>query len=155
VEKLGALINIETDQRDSDEFMIHTNGSILVQGRASREFGLETGIDTEGFSGCLEGFRRERVFSVGASRSATLREGTFGSRIQSLDSWQSFHGPGQRRTRARYVLNVVHEAIFHRGSFPFETNVAEKYDRNGKGSTTPHTSSARYTGAINSRPGPR
>ena len=49
-EKLSNLINITTDNRDSDEFMIHVDGKILVQGGKYRSFDLETVTDGTGYS---------------------------------------------------------------------------------------------------------
>jgi flagellar hook-associated protein 1 FlgK len=135
VEKLGALINIETDQRDSDEFMIHTNGSILVQGRASREFGLETGIDTEGFSRIVWKDSGENAVFSGGSLAALveLRDGDVRGEIQSLDSLAvNFMDLVNDAHRAGYGLNGVTGSDFF-VERPFVTNVAGNYDRNGDG----------------------
>ena len=50
VEELGTLVNIRIDDRDPDEFSIHTNGFHIVQGRISRDFALEANPENEGFS---------------------------------------------------------------------------------------------------------
>ncbi len=36
-DRLSSLINITVDRRDPDEYMLHTNGNILVQGRIGRQ----------------------------------------------------------------------------------------------------------------------
>mgnify|MGYP002513557011 FL=1 len=56
VDKLSKLINITTDQRDSDEFMIHLDGHILVQGSKSRGFDLETVVDNNAYSRKIHDF---------------------------------------------------------------------------------------------------
>ena len=50
VDKLSSIISVTVDQRDPNEFMVHTGGRVLVQGRIGRQFELERGIDTEGYS---------------------------------------------------------------------------------------------------------
>ncbi len=49
LQELGGLVNITTSNKDSDEFMVHTNGKILVQGKKARSFSFSenaTGIGT-------------------------------------------------------------------------------------------------------------
>lgn len=50
VDKLSKLMNITTDQRDPDEFMVHVNGQILVQGGVARTFSLESPTDNYSYS---------------------------------------------------------------------------------------------------------
>ena len=38
LQELGKLVNITTSNKDTDEFMVHTNGKILVQGKSARSF---------------------------------------------------------------------------------------------------------------------
>ena len=40
VDKLSELINITTENRDPDEFMIHVDGKILVQGSIARQIDM-------------------------------------------------------------------------------------------------------------------
>ena len=50
VEKLSGLVNVTTDDRDSDEFMVHMDGQVLVQGKVAREFDIESVTDNSGYS---------------------------------------------------------------------------------------------------------
>ena len=50
VDKLSQLINVTTDRRDSDEFEVHVDGKILVQGSVAREFALAPKFDDTGYS---------------------------------------------------------------------------------------------------------
>ena len=49
VEKLGKLVPITADRRDADEFMVHVDGLVLVQGKIARGFEM-AGSDAEGFA---------------------------------------------------------------------------------------------------------
>ena len=49
VDKLSKIINITSDMRDSDEFMVHLDGHVLVQGGVARSFDLETVVDNNGY----------------------------------------------------------------------------------------------------------
>lgn len=50
VDKLSELVNISTDNRDSDEFMIHVDGRVLVQGGIAREIGFAPRYDETGYN---------------------------------------------------------------------------------------------------------
>lgn len=50
VDKLSQLINISTDNRDSDEFMVHVDGRVIVQGSIAREIGLAPRYDETGYN---------------------------------------------------------------------------------------------------------
>ena len=49
VEQLGHLVPISVDQRDPDEFMIHVDGIVLVQGKIARPFEMQ-GADQDGYA---------------------------------------------------------------------------------------------------------
>ena len=53
VEKLGALANITTDRRDADEFMVHIDGHVLVQGSVARGLDIRA-TNTTIFIFCLQ-----------------------------------------------------------------------------------------------------
>jgi flagellar hook-associated protein 1 FlgK len=50
VEKLGNLVNVTTVEQDADEFMVHIDGQILVQGSARRELATVVTPENSGFS---------------------------------------------------------------------------------------------------------
>lgn len=136
VEKLAKIINIETDQRDRDEFMVHTNGNILVQGRVRREFGLESGIDTEGLSRVVwkESGESARFSSGSLAAMIGLRDADVRAEIQSLDSLaMNFTDLVNDAHRAGSGLNGRTGLDFF-VERPFVTNVAGNYDRDGDGS---------------------
>ncbi|MFA6506597.1 MAG: flagellar hook-associated protein FlgK [Treponemataceae bacterium] len=135
VEKLAGIINIETDQRDSDEFMIHTNGNVLVQGRVRREFALESGIETGGFSRITWKESGENAYFSGGSLASMvqLRDVDVRGEIQSLDSMAvNFTDLVNDAHRAGTGLNGRTGIDFF-VERPFVTNVAGNYDRNGDG----------------------
>ncbi len=135
VEKLSILINITTDQRDPDEFMVHTNGQILVQGRVTRAFDLEKGTGNDGYNKVVWADSREdAVFSGGKLGALVeLRDDDVRSGIQNLD------------TMTMNFVDLVND--IHRNGTgangktgidfftenPFINNVAGNYDRNGDG----------------------
>lgn len=48
VEKLSALINITIDTSDPNEYLVHTNGKVLVQGNLSRNLFIDNSADEVG-----------------------------------------------------------------------------------------------------------
>jgi flagellar hook-associated protein 1 FlgK len=49
VDKLSKIISVTVDHRDTDEFMIHTGGNILVQGAVARQFVITPTNDDSGY----------------------------------------------------------------------------------------------------------
>ncbi len=49
VEKLANLVNVTVTQKDPDEFMVHTDGQILVQGGIARQLDYEPQLDNNGY----------------------------------------------------------------------------------------------------------
>lgn len=135
VEKLSSIIDINTDNRDPDEFVIHTAGNVLVQGRIGRQFDLVSGIDTEGFSQIVWKESGEEAHFASGSLQALIemRDVTLRGEIQNLDSMtmnfidlvNEAHRPGYG-TNGKTALDFFTE-------HPFVTNVAGNYDRTGDG----------------------
>ncbi len=50
VDKLSELVNVTTDTRDPDEFMVHVDGRVIVQGGIAREIGLAPRYDETGYN---------------------------------------------------------------------------------------------------------
>ncbi len=135
VEKLSGLINITTDNRDSDEFMIHTDGHVLVQGAITRDFAVEPTLDDTGYS---------KVVWADNGNDATFRGGTLASLIQLRD--EDVRGLMQDLNTMTLnfsdAINDVHRnAIGANGvsgldffvQRPFVTNVNGNYDSTGDG----------------------
>jgi len=143
VEKLAGLIDVTVDSRDSDEFMVHTGGSILVQGRSRREFALETGhgmvdpsnAEEAGFSRITWKDSGESVTLRGGSLAAMvqLRDDDVRTELQNLDSMTlNFTDLVNDTHRAGTGLNGTTGLDFFTER-AFVTNVAGNYDRNGDG----------------------
>ena len=76
VDKLSKLINISTDQRDSDEFMVHVGGRVLVQGSISREIDLVPRYDDTGYS---------KLVWKDTGNDAVFNGGTLGALVELRD----------------------------------------------------------------------
>ena len=138
VDTLSSKINITVDSRDPNEFMVHTNGEILVQGRIGRQFSLELNPEN-GFSKIvwseagneLEFLNGDRNGSLGALLD--LRDETIKSEIQTLDNMtMNFVGLVNEVHENAYGLNRVTGLKFF-SEHPFVTNVRGNYDRAGDG----------------------
>jgi flagellar hook-associated protein 1 FlgK len=137
VEKLGRLVPITVDQRDSDEFMIHMDGLILVQGKVGRSFEMKDGTATD-----EEGFTVPYWKDTGLI--AEIKGGTLGAllelrdvdarrEIMTLDTMtMTFTDLVNETHRAGYGLNGKTGLDFFK-EWPFINNVAGNYDRDGDG----------------------
>ena len=76
VEKLSSLINVTTDDRDPDEFMVHIDGHILVQGKVARNFAVEPILDGTGYS---------KVIWADTENDAVITGGSLGALIELRD----------------------------------------------------------------------
>lgn len=135
VEQLAGIVDITTDGRDPDEFVVHTAGFMLVQGRIGREFDVRSGIDTEGYSQIVWGESGEAAHFQGGSLAALveLRDQTLRGELQSLDSMtMNFVDLVNDAHRAGSGLNGKSGLDFF-VERPFVTNLAGNYDRNGDG----------------------
>lgn len=88
VEKLSKIANITTDQRDSDEFMVHIDGKVLVQGHIARNFAIEPVLDNYGYSRVVWADTNEEAIVKGGSLGALieLRDVDVRHEIQSLNT---------------------------------------------------------------------
>ncbi|HHU35662.1 MAG TPA: flagellar hook-associated protein FlgK [Treponema sp.] len=135
VEKLSGLINITTDQRDPDEFVIHTAGLELVQGKSFRTFSISSGLENEGYS---------KVVWSDSGKTARFEGGTLGALIelrdkdvrdemQKIDTMtmnfvdlvNDIHSDGKGLNGKTGVDFFVEQN--------FIQNIAGNYDRNGDG----------------------
>jgi flagellar hook-associated protein 1 FlgK len=135
VDKLSALIDVTVDQRDPDEFMIHTAGLILVQGRIGRQFDLEKRPDAEGYANIVWGETRQDVHFKNGSLAALveMRDVTLENEIQVLDNMtMNFVDLVNEIHRGAYGMNGATGNNFF-SEYPFVTNVNGNYDRDGDG----------------------
>ncbi|GHU67200.1 flagellar hook protein FlgK [Spirochaetia bacterium] len=138
VDKLSSLINLTVDTRDPDEFMLHTGGVVLVQGRIGRQFDLVRNTDN-GYSDIVWSETREPLEFHNGDHNGSLgalldlRDHTIQSEIQILDNMtMNFVG----------LVNEVHEKAYGANGLTgidffteqsFVPNVNGNYDRDGDG----------------------
>ena len=135
VDKLSKLINITTDQRDNDEFMVHVDGKILVQGSVSREIGFAPREDDSGYEKLIwkdTGF--DAFFSGGQLGALVeLRDVDVRNEIQSLNTLtMNFSDLVNDIHRNGVGANNVTGLDFF-VKHPFVENTNGNYDRDGDG----------------------
>ncbi|MCR5291159.1 MAG: flagellar hook-associated protein FlgK [Treponema sp.] len=135
VEKLSSLMNITTDNRDSDEFMVHLDGHILVQGGKARTFSIESVIDNDGYS---------KVVWTDSKQTAEISGGSLGALIElrDVDVRNEIQSLNTMTLNFSDLVNDVHRnAVAANGTSgldffveqSFVTNTNGNYDRNGDG----------------------
>jgi flagellar hook-associated protein 1 FlgK len=135
VDKLSSVIDVTVDNRDPDEFMVHTAGFVLVQGKIGRQFGLERNTDTEGYSRIIWQETGEQIQFRGGSLAALveMRDVTIEDEIQTLDNMtMNFADLVNEVHREGYGINGATGNNFF-SEYPFVTNVNGNYDRDGDG----------------------
>ena len=135
VEKLGHLIPISVDQRGSDEFMVHVDGIVLVQGNIARAFDMKTATDDEGFAAPIWKDTGLPASITGGTLGALLglRDGDAKKEMQTLDTMAlTFADLVNETHRSGYGINGKTGLDFFK-EWPFINNVAGNYDRNGDG----------------------
>jgi flagellar hook-associated protein 1 FlgK len=135
VDTLSSIVDVTVDHRDSDEFMVHTAGLVLVQGKIGRQFSLERGIDTEAYSRIIwQDTGEEARFRRGSLAALLeLRDVTIEEEIQTLDNMtMNFADLVNEVHRAGYGINGTTGNNFF-SEYPFVTNVNGNYDRDGDG----------------------
>ena len=153
VDKLSKLINISTDQRDSDEFMVHLDGHILVQGGVAREFALESMLDNNGYQKVVWADTKEDAFISGGKLGALieLRDVDVRNELQSLNTMtMNFVDLVNDVHRNAYGANNVTGLDFFTQQ-NFVENVNGNFDRNGDGEFD-HSYIFRFTGTTKLNP---
>ena len=153
VDKLSKIINITSDRRDSDEFMVHLDGHVLVQGGVARSFDLETVVDNNGY---------DKLVWKDTGNDAVIKGGTLGalielrdvdirSEVQSLNTMtMNFSDLVNDIHRNGYGANNVTGLDFFT-QHSFVENVNGNYDRDGDG-TLDHSYIFRFTGTTKLNP---
>ena len=138
IDRLSSKINITVDSRDPDEFMVHTNGMVLVQGNLGRQFALELNPEN-GYSNIVWSETRNELEFLNDTRNGSLgalldlRDKTIKSEIQTLDNMtMNFVGLVNEVHEKAYGLNGETGIKFF-AEHPFVTNVKGNYDRSGNG----------------------
>lgn len=135
VEKLANLANVTTDTRDNDEFMVHVDGHILVQGMVARNFDVQPVVDNNGYS---------KVVWKDTGNDAVVTGGTLGALVElrDVDIRNEVQSLNTMTMNFADLVNDVHKAGIGANNVtgldfftqrPFVTNVNGNYDRNGDG----------------------
>ena len=135
VEKLSSLANITVDTRDNDEFMVHIDGQILVQGSVNRSFTLETQTDGKGYDKVLWSDTGIEASVSGGQLGALLelRDVDLREQIQSLNSMAvNFSSLVNDVHRSGIGANNVSGLDFFT-TYPFVEDVRGNFDSNGDG----------------------
>jgi flagellar hook-associated protein 1 len=135
VEKLSKLIDVTTDTRDPDEFMVHTAGKVLVQGQQYEQFSLSVDQENDGLTRVDWKWSGEKAFFASGTVQSLLqmRDGDIRDEIQSLDVVAlSFTDLVNEIHRAGYGMNGKTGQDFF-VERPYVNNLAGNYDRNGDG----------------------
>ncbi len=135
ITKLGKLVPITVDRRDPDEFMIHVDGQVLVQGGIARQLSLTTGAENDGYAKLQwKDTSDPAKISAGVLGALVeLRDVDIKGQIASLDTMTlNFTDLVNETHRAGYGLNGSTGNDFFT-EHPAINNVAGNYDRNGDG----------------------
>ena len=76
VEKLSGLINVTVTERDPDEFMVHTDGQVLIQGDLARQIATVGQIDNNGYG---------KLVWTDTKLDAEFHGGTLGALVELRD----------------------------------------------------------------------
>ncbi len=147
VDKLSKLANITTDQRDGDEFMVHLDGRVLVQGGVARNFELISLTDNNGYDKLVWSDTREDAVVSGGTLGALieLRDVDIRNEVQSLNTMtMNFSDLVNDVHRNAYGANNVTGLDFFT-EHSFVENVNGNFDRDGDGSFD-HSYIFRFTG---------
>lgn len=153
VDKLSKLANITTERRDSDEFMVHLDGNILVQGNIARNFSLETVLDNNGYDKLVWSDTGDDAYVSGGKLGALieLRDSDIRSEIQSLNTMtMNFADLVNDVHRNAYGANNVTGLDFFTQR-SFVENVNGNFDRDGDGQLD-HSYIFRFTGTTKLNP---
>ncbi len=153
VDKLSKLANITTDQRDSDEFMVHLDGRVLVQGGVARNFDLVSLTDNNGYEKLVWADTREDASVSGGTLGALieLRDVDIRNEIQSLNTMtMNFSDLVNDVHRNAYGANNVTGLDFFT-QHSFVENVNGNFDRDGDGNFD-HSYIFRFTGTTTLNP---
>lgn len=153
VDKLSKLANITTDCRDPDEFMVHLDGKVLVQGGVARNFDLVSLTDNNGYEKLVWADTREDASVSGGTLGALieLRDVDVRNEIQSLNTMtMNFSDLVNDVHRNAYGANNVTGLDFFT-QHSFVENVNGNFDRNGDG-VLDHSYIFRFTGTTTLNP---
>jgi len=135
VDKLSELININTDFRDSDEFMVHVGGQVIVQGSLSREIGLAPRYDQTGYNKLIWSDTGNDAFFKGGKLGALVE-------LRDVDVRNEMQNLNTMTMNFADLVNDVHRNAVGANrttglnffvQHSFVENANGNYDRNGDG----------------------
>ncbi|MCQ2981753.1 MAG: flagellar hook-associated protein FlgK [Treponemataceae bacterium] len=135
VDKLAKLANITTDRRDANEFMVHIDGHVLVQGGIARGFDVEPMLDNHGYT---------KVVWSDTNETAQVSGGTLGALIElrDVDLRNEMQQLNSMVMNFTDLVNDVHRNAYGANSVTgldffveqsFVNNAVGNFDRNGDG----------------------
>lgn len=135
VDKLSSLANITRDTRDNDEFMVHIDGHILVQGSLSRKLDVVPLIDNNGYSEVRWSDTGNKAEISGGSLGALieLRDVDVRNEVQTLNTMTMNFADLVNDVHRNGIgaNNVTGLDFFTQQNFVTTAN--GNYDRNGDG----------------------
>lgn len=135
VEKLANLINVTVDRKDPDEFMVHTDGQVIVQGSLARQIKSVPQIDNNGYGKLVWTDTGIDAQFHGGTLGALveLRDKDIRSEVQSLNTMALNFADLVNDVHRNAVgkNNVTGLDFFVQHDFVENTN--GNYDRNGDG----------------------
>ena len=135
VKELSGIVDITVDNRDPDEFLIHTGGLHLIQGKQVHKLSAVTDPLNDGYTAVEWQKSGETAYFRGGRLAALLemRDGDVRGEIQKLD---------MMTVNFIDLVNEIHENAFGLTGttnvkffteHPFINNLAGNYDRDGDG----------------------
>ena len=135
VAKLSSLVNVTVSQNDEDEFMVHTDGQIFVQGSLARQIDIEGDASNNGYARLSWADTKIEAHFEGGTLGAlvALRDKDVRGEIQSLNSMALSFAD---------LVNDVHRAASGKSGstgldffvrHDFIENATGSYDRDGDG----------------------
>ncbi len=135
VQELSSIINITVDNRDADEFQIHTSGLHLIQGRAINYLSTEIDPVNEGYSKVVWNGTGEEAYFKGGKLASYLemRDSDIRDEIQKIDLMTvNFIDNVNDLHKQGWGANGRTGVEFFR-EYPFVLSAEGNYDRNGDG----------------------
>ena len=135
VDKLAKLVNVTVDHRDPDEFEVHVDGLVLVQGGIAREIGFQLRDDDSGYNKLIwQDTGKDAIFTGGKLGALVeLRDVDIRNEIQQLNTMtMNFADLVNDIHRSAVGANKVTGLDFFVQT-PFVENINGNFDRNGDG----------------------
>ena len=135
VDKFAKLVNVTVDHRDPDEFEVHVDGLVLVQGGIAREIGFQLRDDDSGYNKLIwKDTGKDAIFTGGKLGALVeLRDVDIRNEIQQLNTMtMNFADLVNDIHRNAVGANKVTGLDFFVQT-PFVENINGNFDRNGDG----------------------